>query len=375
MVSPGLGYASINNKNALLDLIWFVLGGSLNGRGAEDDIRSVRTAAACRRPCRRTGAARRGAAPRAGATTAAAPHVEAREEGVRLHVGGAALRPEPGARVLVQEPRDQVARRGVVAPAAVGGGGGGELERAAHDVAERGLAGLPHERGAPAHQSTAAPCPPPCATSGATYSCVPTKELDRAWRSCSSGIGRHVGAPSPLSRLLASSSAGDAVDSSDRSKSVLEGEEHLGGVEPRGGEREAAARHAVVEGVEVAAGAELHDDAREIRAGVEVRQHGGQERVVEPSENASMQPCDSRAMQPSEPLAHAVPGASEPLDEYRERCRRIGIGVHASRERTGVHRMGFASGAHLIFFPSIASAAETVVSEGETGRGVVVEEQ
>ncbi|RCV35467.1 LOW QUALITY PROTEIN: hypothetical protein SETIT_7G241900v2 [Setaria italica] len=305
-----------------------------------------------------------------------------------------------------REPRDQVARRGVVAPAAVGGGGGGELERAAHDVAERGLAGLPHERGAPvdelveehaAHQSTAAPCPPPCATSGATYSCVPTKELDRAstgsatnrgrgaaddrrfhrrrWRSCSSGIGRHVGAPSPLSRLLASSSAGDAVDSSDRSKSVLEGEEHLGGVEPRGGEREAAARHAVVEGVEVAAGAELHDDAREIRAGVEVRQHGGQERVVEPSENASMQPCDSRAMQPSEPLAHAVPGASEPLDEYRERCRRIGIGVHASRERTGVHRMGFASGAHLIFFPSIASAAETVVSEGETGRGVVVEEQ
>ncbi|TVU45939.1 hypothetical protein EJB05_05449, partial [Eragrostis curvula] len=95
-----------------------------------------------------------------------------------------------------------------------------------------------------AHQSTAAPWPPPRATSGATYSCVPTKELDRAStgsatnrgcggdarrfhlfsrRSCSSGMGRHVGAgtaASAASPLPFLSSAGDAVDSSDRSKSV-----------------------------------------------------------------------------------------------------------------------------------------------------------
>jgi hypothetical protein len=67
---------------------------------------------------------------------------------------------------------------------------------------------------------------------------------------------------------------------------VLEREQHLGGVEPRGVEREAAARHPVAQRVEVPAGAELHDHARQVEAGVEVGEHGGQERVVQAPQHA-----------------------------------------------------------------------------------------
>jgi hypothetical protein len=74
--------------------------------------------------------------------------VEAPEEGVRLHVGGAAAGPEAPGRVLGEEASDEVPRRGV------GGarGGRGERERAACDVAERGLVVGAGERGAPVEE-------------------------------------------------------------------------------------------------------------------------------------------------------------------------------------------------------------------------------
>uniref|UniRef100_A0A0E0FED8 Uncharacterized protein n=1 Tax=Oryza meridionalis TaxID=40149 RepID=A0A0E0FED8_9ORYZ len=90
-----------------------------------------------------------------------------------------------------------------------------------------------------AHQSTAAPCAPPLATSGATYSCVPTNEHDLA--STGSATNRGRGAATAFRRRLnrrrwsgkqdapplasssvsvSPSSEGEVVDCSERSKSV-----------------------------------------------------------------------------------------------------------------------------------------------------------
>jgi len=62
--------------------------------------------------------------------------IEPREERVLLDVGGAALRPKPAVRVLVEQPGDEVPRvhfkRG-------GGRGGGKGEGVFNDVAQRSL--------------------------------------------------------------------------------------------------------------------------------------------------------------------------------------------------------------------------------------------
>jgi hypothetical protein len=72
--------------------------------------------------------------------------VEPAEERVRLHVGGAAPGPQPVARVLGEEAGDEVARVGIT------GAGSGEGQRAARDVAERGLVVGARERGAPVQE-------------------------------------------------------------------------------------------------------------------------------------------------------------------------------------------------------------------------------
>uniref|UniRef100_A0A0E0B9R3 Uncharacterized protein n=1 Tax=Oryza glumipatula TaxID=40148 RepID=A0A0E0B9R3_9ORYZ len=69
------------------------------------------------------------------------------------------------------------------------------------------------------HQSMPAPCPPLRATSGATYSCVPTNELDRACTG-SARDAHHV--------------------------QILEREEHLSGVEPGERDWESTTGHALV---------------------------------------------------------------------------------------------------------------------------------
>ena len=252
-----------------------------------------------------------------------------------LDVGGAAAGAEAGGGVLGEEAGDEVARVGVGGTARAGAGGEGE--RAADDVAERRLVGSagerrtavdelveehpvrppvhgramraaarhlgghvlvrPHERARPRiHRLRHEPrtrrrhgVPPPLepeevvrdagrVTAGLVVGVGGAVERRRGGGlQREVEVGEHdvaVGADEDVLGLEV------AVDDAHHVE-VLDGEEHLGGVEAGGGEREAAGRHAVAEGVEVAAGAELHDGAGEVRRGVEVGEEGGEEGVVQ----------------------------------------------------------------------------------------------
>lgn len=65
-----------------------------------------------------------------------------------LDVGGAALRPKPAVRVLVEQPGDEVPRMHFKCG---GGRGGGKGEEVFYDVPQRSLVGWAREGGATVH--------------------------------------------------------------------------------------------------------------------------------------------------------------------------------------------------------------------------------
>ncbi|KAK3137016.1 hypothetical protein QOZ80_5BG0446580 [Eleusine coracana subsp. coracana] len=266
------------------------------------------------------------------------------EERVGLHLRGASPRPQPLLGVLDQQRRYEVPRRRVERATA---GGRRERERGADDVAECGLVVGAGEGGAaveqlveehaerpPVHRGAVGPPGGHLrrhvlvraherprtrlhhearrrrsrARGGSGLAATAPREREavgarRVWlvvieeekrRRVGGGlereveVGEHDVPVIPDEHVLRLEVAVHDPEHVE----VLEREEHLGGVEPGGGGGERASsgprRHAVAERVEVPAGAELGDGAREPWPGVEAGVEGGEERVVEALQDAGL---------------------------------------------------------------------------------------
>ncbi|RDX95243.1 hypothetical protein CR513_22264, partial [Mucuna pruriens] len=111
------------------------------------------------------------------------------------------------------------------------------------------------------HQSTALPWDRPEATSGETYSWVPTKEHDRA--ETGSATKSRFGSRARISRERKTRFEKHENGLIKECERVLQRHQHLRGIksEKDGGERETIVRVLEAQGVQVSTGTKLHDDA------------------------------------------------------------------------------------------------------------------